>query len=70
MASIQGISYQDQGINWKIDFEYSEDNGVTVPWELVEVNIPADLDDIRQDDLEIAMLELAMHVARGQGHDV
>ena len=70
MASLQNITYQDQGVNWKIGFEYSEDNGVSIPWTLFEANIPADLDDIKQDELESAMLDLAMAIARGQGHDV
>ena len=70
MASLQNITYQDQGVNWKIGFEYSPDNGVSIPWTLVEVNIPADLDDINQDELEPAMLDIASAVARGQGHDV
>jgi hypothetical protein len=70
VASLRNITYQDQGVNWKIGFAYSPDNGVSIPWTQVDVNIPADLDDINQDELEQAMLELAMFVARGQGHDV
>ena len=70
MASIQNISYSDQGVNWKIGFQYSSDNGVTVPWTQFDANIPADLDDISQDELEPTMLFLAQAVARGQGHDV
>ena len=70
MASLQNITYSDQGVNWKIGFEYSEDNGVLIPWTLFEANIPADLDDISQDELEPTMLMLAEAIARGQGHPV
>ena len=70
MASIQNITFDDQGVNWRIGFSYSEDNGVTVPWTVFEANIPADLDSIRSDELEPAMLQLAMAIARGQGHEV
>ena len=70
MASIRNIVFEDQGVNWRVGFDYSSDNGVTVPWTLFEANIPADLDSIRSDEMEPAMLQLAMAIARGQGHDV
>lgn len=70
MASLQNITYDDQGVNWKVTFQYSADNGLSDPWHLFEMNIPADLNDIPQDELEPTMLFVAMAVARGQGHDV
>ena len=70
MASIQNITFEDQGVNWRIGFQYSEDNGVSIPWTLFEANIPSDLNDIPQDELEGVMWEVAMAVARGQGHTI
>ena len=70
MASIQNITYTDQGVNWKIGFQYSEDNGVSIPWQQFDANIPADLDDINADELEPTMLFLAQAIARGQGIEV
>ena len=51
-------------------FEYSSDNGVTVPWTLFEAQFPRDFGDINPDEVEPEMLNIAMAVARGQGHDV
>ena len=70
MPSVQNILYSDQGVNWVVSFEYSADNGVSIPWTFFEMNVPRDLDDISQDELEPTMLFLAQAVARGQGHDV
>lgn len=69
MASIQNIDYQDQGINWRVSFEHSDDNGVTIPWQTFVAEFPRDFGDINPDDVEQAMLELARAVARGQGID-
>lgn len=69
MASIQNITYQDQGVNWRVSFEYSDDNGVTIPWQEFVAEFPRDFGDINPDDVEPAMLELARAVARGQGID-
>ena len=70
MASIQNITYSDQGVRWVVTFEYSSDNGVTVPWTLFEAQFPRDFGDINPDEVEPEMLNIAMAVARGQGHDV
>ena len=70
MASIQNIVYEDQGVNWTVSFEYSADNGVTVPWTLFEASFPRDFGDINPDDVEAEMLNIAMAVARGQGIDL
>ena len=70
MASIRNITTQDQGVNWRVSFEYSDDNGVTIPWQTYEASFPADFNKISPDDVEIAMLELAQAVARGDGIDV
>jgi hypothetical protein len=70
MASIQNITFEDQGNNWRVAFEHSEDNGVLIPWQLFEARFPADFGDINPDDVEGAMLELGMAVARGQGIDL
>ena len=69
MASIRNIDYQDQGVNWKVTFEYSNDQQ-TDPWVEFEANFPADFGQIRSDDIEPAMLDLALWVARGEGIDV
>ncbi len=70
MASIQNITFEDQGVNWRVTFEYSDDNGVTIPWQLFEAQLPRDFDDIKADEVEVAMLDVALAVARGQGIDV
>ena len=66
MASIRNITYEDFGVRWDISFEYTDD-GQTQPWTLFECQIPSDLQDIKADDAEPAMLELGMAIARGQG---
>ena len=70
MASLQNITYQDQGVNWRVSFEYSDDNGVTIPWQEYVASFPADFGKINPDDVETAMLEIALAVARGDGIDV
>ena len=70
MASLQNITYSDNGVRWDVTFEYSQDNGVSDPWTLFEAQFPRDFGDINPDEVEMAMLEIALAVARGQGHDV
>ncbi len=70
MASIQNITFEDRGVNWRVSFEYSDDNGVSIPWELFEAEFPRDFGDINPDEVEPAMFELASAVARGQGIDL
>jgi hypothetical protein len=70
MASLQNITYQDQGVNWRVNFQWSEDNGQADPWHDFEANFPADFSEINPSDIESEMLGIAMAVARGQGIDV
>ena len=73
MASIQNITFASQGVNWKITFQYSEDNGINVPWESYTATFPADflkLRDSGDDNVEDTMLGLARAVARADGIDV
>lgn len=69
MASIQKITYEDQGVNWRVSFEYSND-AQTEPWTEFVASFPADFNEIHVDDVQTAMLDLALAVARGQGIDV
>jgi hypothetical protein len=66
MASIQNVTYQDQGVNWRVSFEWNNDQQ-TGPWTLFEAEFPRDFGDINPSEAELAMLELAMAVARNQG---
>ena len=66
MASIQNITFQDQGVNWRVTFEWNLDDQ-SGPWTLFEALFPRDFDDIDLDESERVFLELAMAVARGQG---
>ena len=70
MADTQNITVQDQGVNWKVAFQWSQDNGHTDPWHDFEANFPADFNDLDSKGIEHIMLELAKEVARGQGIDV
>ena len=69
MASIQNITYEDQGVNWRVTFEYTNDSQ-TEPWTEFVASFPADFNEINPDDVQDALLELARAVARGQGIDV
>ena len=69
MASLRNITYQDQGVNWEVSFEYSNDSQ-TDPWTLFEAVFPRDFGEINPDDVQVAMLDIALAVARGQGVDV
>lgn len=68
MASIQNIVYGDQGVNWRVSFEYSNDDQQT--WDLFEALFPRDFDAIPEDEKEHMAFVLAASVARGQGIDV
>ncbi len=66
MASIQNITFVDQGVNWRVTFEWNNDQQ-TGEWTLFEAQFPRDFDDIDPEEAEPVFLELAMAVARGQG---
>jgi hypothetical protein len=66
MASIRNITYQDQGVNWRVTFEYNNDQQ-SGPWTEFVASFPADFNEINPDEVQVAMLDLAMAVARGQG---
>ncbi len=66
MASIQNITFQDQGVNWRVTFEWNTDDQ-TGEWTLFEALFPRDFDDIGGDDQETVLFELAAAVARNQG---
>ena len=66
MASIRNIVFEDQGVNWRVSFEHNNDQQ-TGAWVLFESEFPRDFGDINPDEVEPAMLQLAMAVARGQG---
>ena len=69
MTAIRAVQIQDQGANWRVSYEWSNDQQ-TDPWIPFEANFPSGFNDLSPDDVEQAMTELAMAVARGQGvHD-
>ncbi len=69
MASIQNITFQDQGVNFRVTFEWNLDDQ-SGPWTLFEAVFPRDFDDISDDDKEPVLFKLAAAVARNQGIDV
>ncbi len=69
MASIQNITFEDQGVNWRVSFEWNLDDQ-SGPWTVFEAAFPRDFDDIGEDDQETVLFELAAAVARNQGIDV
>ena len=69
MASIQNITFQDQGVNFRVSFEWNTDDQ-TGEWTLFEAVFPRDFDDIGADDKESVLFQLAAAVARNQGIDV
>jgi hypothetical protein len=69
MASLRNITYEDQGVNWRVTFEYNNDQQ-TGDWVEFVASFPADFGEINPDDVQTAMLELALQVARGKGVDV
>ena len=66
MASIQNITVEDQGNNWRVTFEWNNDQQ-TGQWVLFEAQFPRDFDDIDSDEAERVFFELALAVAHGQG---
>ena len=66
MASLRNVTSEDQGINWRVTFEWNLDDQ-SGPWSLFEALFPRDFDDIDSDESESVFLTLAMAVARGQG---
>ncbi len=66
MASIQNITVEDQGNNWRVTFEWNLDDQ-SGPWTQFEALFPRDFDDIDSDEAESVFLGLARAVARGQG---
>lgn len=69
MAAIRAVVIQDQGVNWRVAYEYSNDQQ-TDPWQPFEASFPADFGEINPDEVEQQMTMLAMAVARNQGvHD-
>ena len=68
MASLRNITYEDQGVNWKVNFEYRLDG--TSEWLAYEANFPADFGQINADDIQPAMLDIALWVARGEGIEI
>ena len=69
MASLRNIQYEDQGVNWVVSFEYNNDQQ-SGDWVTFSASFPGDFNLINPDDVETAMLDLALAVARGQGVDV
>lgn len=69
MASLRNIQYEDQGVKWTVSFEYNNDQQ-TGDWVLFEAEFPRDFGEINPGDVQVAMLDVALAVARGQGVDV
>ena len=69
MASFRNIDIQDQGVNWRVAYEWNVDDQ-TGPWTAFEAVFPRDFGEINPDDVTTEMFEIAAAVARGQGvHD-
>ena len=69
MTAIRAVQISDQGNNWRVNYEWSNDQQ-TDPWVAFEANFPQDFQQINPDDVEQAMVALAMAVAVGEGvHD-
>ncbi len=66
VASIQNITFEDQGVNWRVTFEWNNDQQ-TGTWTQFTALFPRDFDDIGGDDQETVLFELAAAVARNQG---
>lgn len=63
MPNLRGLRTENQGVRWDIDFEYQAETG---EWKLFQCQVPRDLGDIKADN-EVALLELAVAIAAGQG---
>lgn len=68
MASIRNFVATDQGVNWALSFEYSNDQQQT--WTAWAGQLPRDLDDIAADRQDDVLLNLSLAIAADQGHDV
>ncbi len=68
MASIRSITFEDQGVNWRVTFEWNNDQQ-TGTWTQFTALFPRDFDELG-DSPEPVLFELAAAVARNQGIDV
>ncbi len=65
MPAIQNITFEDQGVNWNVTFEWNNDQQTGV-WTLFEARFPRDFDELG-DGAESALFELAFLVAQNKG---
>lgn len=69
MASFRNITIEDQGVNWRVSYEWNLDDQ-SGPWTSFMANFPSDFGEINPDEVDQEMFEIATAVARGQGvHD-
>ena len=69
MPNFRNTVATDQGVNWVVEYEWTDDGGAT--WNLVDdIQFPRDLDDLEPHNAEELIRELANSVSRNRGvHD-
>ena len=60
------ITIEDQGVNWRVSYWFVDPDFNEGEKTFFEASFPADFNELHPDDVEQAMLELAMATARGQ----
>lgn len=68
MASLRNLVAEDQGVNWRVEFEYSLDNQET--WHTYTASFPGDLNKMDSDTVTPYMINLALELARIDGIDI
>lgn len=58
------IVIEDQGVSWRVQFWYRWNDG---PKTFADVQFPQGFGDLRVDDVEPLMVQLAVEVLRGRG---
>ena len=66
MPNIRATDIQDLGVNWRVSAELQRESP-PYDWFAYEVQFPRDFNEINPDDVEPAMLQLMLEVARAQG---
>lgn len=65
MASIRNMVAQDQGVNWVVTFEYSNDGQIT--WHEYEASFPGDLSKLPASIARDYMIDLGVEMCRHEG---
>ena len=69
MASFRNIVIQDQGVNWRVQYEWNVDDQ-SGEWVTFEAQFPRDFDELDADEVTPILHQLAAEVARATGvHD-